>query len=281
MESGMNVKVGVSYNLFDGEELLPASIKAIRDKVHYINVVYQKISYLGNQASPNIEEKLQGMVKEGLIDELYLYEPILEIPARYNELAKRDIGLILAKHNSCDYFLSMDVDEFYDGTQFEEALKVIVDNNITTTAVNFTNYLKSPEYQIYGISGQVPFLIKIDRSIEQKHGRMYFPCFVDPTRKLNCPGRFWMFSPQHIVMHHMTTVRKDLLKKFGNTSETDTSKQPVKKLKLMQKSILDFNFDDCREFLQDFAISDGRVIRKVENNFNIKMEELCSQSKSY
>lgn len=274
MEKRANIKVGISYNLFDGEELLPASIKAIRDKVQYINIVYQKISYLGHPASPDIEEKLQKMMNEGLIDEIYLYEPILDLHPRYNELAKRDIGFILAKNNECDYFLGMDADEFYDGNEFQRALDYIVDSNITTSAVTYIEYLKSPEYQYQGIAGFVPFLIKIDRTIEQKHGVMYFPCFTDPTRNISCPGRFKLFPAQTIVMHHMSTVRKDLLKKYSNTSATNISEMPIEDLKLMQKTILDFDFNECKKLPEKFAIYNDKLVKKVSNQFNIDLYEL-------
>ena len=42
------MKLGVSYNVFDGEELLESSIKSIRDNVDHISVVYQTISNFGN-----------------------------------------------------------------------------------------------------------------------------------------------------------------------------------------------------------------------------------------
>ena len=38
------MKLGVSYNLWKGEELLKYSIKAIREHVDYIVVVYQNLS---------------------------------------------------------------------------------------------------------------------------------------------------------------------------------------------------------------------------------------------
>ena len=41
------MKVGISYNLFDGEELLEASIKSVRDNVDYISIVYQTESNFG------------------------------------------------------------------------------------------------------------------------------------------------------------------------------------------------------------------------------------------
>lgn len=274
-----NVKVGVSYNLFDGEELLPASIKAIRDKVQYINVVYQTTSNLGNPASPDIVEKLEIMKNEGLIDDLYHYEPILDIPPRFNEVAKRDIGLILAKHNNCDYFLCMDADEFYDGAQFESALNFIVNNEITASAVSIITYQKSPEYQLQGVhdislsetmfNAYVPFLIKIDKSIDQRHGFMYFPCYIDPTRRLYCDGKFRVFSLQEIAMHHMTTVRKDIMKKFSNTSEVTISQDSNGKAQKMSDLFTNFDFDASRELPEGYAFFNQCLFKKVENRFNI------------
>jgi hypothetical protein len=41
MEYPPEVKVGACYNVFDGEELLEASIRSIRGVVQYVCVVYQ------------------------------------------------------------------------------------------------------------------------------------------------------------------------------------------------------------------------------------------------
>ena len=38
------MKLGIAYNLFDGEELLVDSIKSIRNSVDYIIVIYQQVS---------------------------------------------------------------------------------------------------------------------------------------------------------------------------------------------------------------------------------------------
>ena len=45
------MKLGVSYNLFDGEELLENSIKCIRDSVDHISVVYQSTSNFGEKST--------------------------------------------------------------------------------------------------------------------------------------------------------------------------------------------------------------------------------------
>ena len=46
------MKLGISYNVFDGEELLEKSILCIRDQVDFISVVYQEKSNFGNQCDP-------------------------------------------------------------------------------------------------------------------------------------------------------------------------------------------------------------------------------------
>lgn len=290
MDESRGFKIGVSYNLFDGEELLPASIKAIREYVDYINVVYQTVSYFGNPASSDLVEKLEKMIKEGLIDELYHYNPVLEIDPRLNEVCKRNIGFELVKKNDCDYFLCMDVDEFYDGQRLEMIAKFMVLNDITTSAASIIRYHKHPECQMVGIhnfvkpnntlcNDYVPLLVKIDRSIQQKHGG-YFPCFVDPTRGISCPGRFRVFSAQEIAMHHMSNIRKDLVKKYQNTSNTVFSEKSLEELKNVEKGVFNFKFDDKHQIEKDFKIVGVNMYRKVENIFNIDVNSLSTNSVS-
>ena len=45
------MNLGVSYNFFNGEEHLLASIKSIRDSVDFVCLVYQNISNKGNNIS--------------------------------------------------------------------------------------------------------------------------------------------------------------------------------------------------------------------------------------
>ena len=40
-------KLGISYSVWDGEELLEASIKSVRENADYINVVWQRKSWHG------------------------------------------------------------------------------------------------------------------------------------------------------------------------------------------------------------------------------------------
>ena len=95
------MKLGVTYNIFDGEEMLFFSLRNLRPMVQHINVVYQTTSNFGNE-NPNLEEKLRMYERAGLIDFLHKYEPTLKKNedgslrwqnGQENEINKRNIGL--------------------------------------------------------------------------------------------------------------------------------------------------------------------------------------------
>ena len=59
------MKIGISYNLFDGEELLESSIKSIRNNVEYVSVVYQTISNFGNPCNEGLVPLLESLKEKG------------------------------------------------------------------------------------------------------------------------------------------------------------------------------------------------------------------------
>ena len=135
MDINGNIKkmvLGVSYNVFDGEELLEDSIKQIRSEVEHISVVYQTISNFGNKCDSELIPMLNNLVTQGLIDELFEYKPIVGIGGHYNEVTKRNIGLSLSIGAGCTHHMSMDSDEFYKTNQF----KLYVDNKVLERIVN-------------------------------------------------------------------------------------------------------------------------------------------------
>jgi len=277
-----NMKVGVSYNLFDCEELLEASIKCIRKNVNYINIIYQTISNYGNPASPELKDKLNKLKEKGLIDEIYYFEPNLKKTPHENEIKKRDLGLKLAKKHGCTHFMSMDADEFYDEEQFNKALNQIAIHNIKSSAVGIVEYLKEPENQILGAYAftpdeidlynyYVPFIIKISKFKKQRHGKGYFPCLTDPTRTLFHSGRFKLFSTHKIAMHHMSTVRLDLSKKYANSSLMDSEKKYQEQVKELQQEILNFDFEKNKKLPDNCSIFKGILVKKVENKFKIEL----------
>ena len=69
------MKLGACYNVFDGEELLEASILSIRDSVDFIVIVYQTVSNFGYSCDKGLLPLLEGLLRKGLVQELVHYTP--------------------------------------------------------------------------------------------------------------------------------------------------------------------------------------------------------------
>jgi len=249
------MKLAISYNLFDGEELLEASIKSVRDSADHINVIYQKISNWGEPCSNSLEDLLSDLLKKKLIDKIHKYSP-KNTSAGKNELYKRNIGLQIAKTKLCSHFLTMDCDEFYQKKQFDEAKKFIISNKIMASSCKFINYIKKPTWQIQEIPKMyIPFIAKIN-FLSYLSRKSYFPVLVDPTRKMNGDKKFKFFEENDLRMEHMNMVRKDILKKYNNSSSRKYIEQ-----EFIQKVI-------SYEFPNKFF---GSNVFEVENVFNIKI----------
>jgi hypothetical protein len=216
------MKLGLSYNLFDGEELLEYSIKPIRDSVDYISVVYQLVSNHGNPCSENLENLLLDLKNRGLIDEIVLYTPKIENwihreRASINETEKRNIGLELSRSNGCTHHMTIDTDEFYTTEQFNYMKRVMFEGNFDSAVCNHCQYYKDSIYMLRNKEGEfVTTIQKINDYTKYVYKIDYFVP-VDPTRKTNNQN-CRVFSRNEVEMHHMSFVRKDIKKKMTNSS---------------------------------------------------------------
>lgn len=221
-----SMKLGVAYNLFDGEELLEYSIKSIRKNVDFICIIWQKISNHGEKCNDGVEELLDRLVSEGLVDKLYLYEPNIVNTsgenASHNETKKRNIGLDLCKENGCNYYMTIDTDEFYTDEQFKFMKKEMLTGDYGTGYCQHRQYYYDSIYQLkYPEKEYVATIEKITPNTKYVYN---VPCVVsvDPTRKTNnvtennLPYR--IFSRKECEMHHMSFIRKDIKKKLWNHS---------------------------------------------------------------
>jgi len=249
------MKLGITYNLFDGEELLEYSVKSVRECAEHINIVYQTTSNWGEKASENIEDILSDLIKRKLVDKIFKYHP-KKTSAGKNELKKRNIGLNICKINFCSHFLNMDCDEFYIKEQFNNAKKFIIDNDIYSSSCSFANFIKKPIWKIEQKTPMyVPFIAKINL-FSLINRKKYFPVLVDPTRKLNGSKKFKYFEADELEMQHMWAVRNDLNKKFNNSSSKKFTTQEY------INEIINYEFPN--------KIYNSNVI-EVENKFNIKI----------
>jgi hypothetical protein len=209
------MKLGVSYNVFDGEELLEGSINQIRSEVDYISVVYQTISNFGDKCDENLIKHLEDLKSKGLVNEIYEFFPS-SFNGSSNEKSKRNIGLNLSKNNGCTHHMSMDTDEYYDLEQFKYLKRIMVEGNFDSSACQMMTYYKEPIYRLEPKEEYfVSLIFKIRDGIE--FNSVGFPVVVDPTRRMVC-GNFKKFTRSEIEMHHMSYVRKNINKKMNNSS---------------------------------------------------------------
>eukprot|EP00669_Euglena_mutabilis_P003716 TRINITY_DN1472_c0_g1_i1.p1 TRINITY_DN1472_c0_g1~~TRINITY_DN1472_c0_g1_i1.p1 ORF type:complete len:309 (-),score=94.35 TRINITY_DN1472_c0_g1_i1:215-1108(-) len=241
------MKLGVAYNVFDGEELLEASILSVKQCVDYICVVYQTTSNFGLPCDSKLEGFLNALQSKGLVDELVKYEPrtfprdekraltspyaslgavgesVSDIGDQFlNELTKREIGRQRCEGAGCTYFMSMDCDEFYLRDELRKVKSFMEDNPIYDGCACLMRYFyKSPRFELLplDIRNHVPLMYKIRKGTRFLLAHPY-PCLVDPTRALSGVQRFKIFERSFVQMYHYSFVRRPagIVSKLRNVS---------------------------------------------------------------
>jgi len=219
------MKLGVSYIVFDGIELLEHSIKQIRKHVDHVQVIYQTSSWFGHPLKPEDLIALNSLKMRGVIDELTRFVDFVPLKdalansiakAKSYEKKKRELGLKSALKKGCTHYLCMDVDEFYQEDQFVAAKSEIEKNDYGLTAVRFINYVNLPTLHRGYDPSRVPFICKIGESSFMT-SRFFVKC--DPTRGIASPVKTTHeFDAEKITMHHMESIRKDLKTKYAATT---------------------------------------------------------------
>lgn len=231
------MKLGVSYIVFDGVELLEHSIKQIRKHVDYVQVIYQSSSWFGHQIKNEDLLTLNSLKLSGLVDDLTKFSDFVPLKdslansiakAKAYEKEKRELGLRSALRKGCTHYLCMDVDEFYLEDQFAFAKEEIEKNDYGLTAVKFINYVNVPTLHRGYDSSRVPFICKIGSSSSMT-SRFFVKC--DPTRGISSRvNSTHEFDPEMITMHHMETVRRDLKTKYEATTRAIFKRSNTKDL---------------------------------------------------
>lgn len=211
--------LSAAFNFFDGGELLPHSVAAIRPYVDHLSIVTQDLSNFGHPQSSRSKIALDELAGSHMVDIFETYEPDLSLGGGRNEFAKRHIGWELALAAGCDSVIFMDVDEFYVGHEFSLARKIFEESGYHSSTVRFHNYYQRPTLRTREPVGYVPFICRLSEHHEYGVERPY-P--VDLTRAVaSNANAHHLFPPTEIVMHHMTGVRHDLQEKLVNSSQND------------------------------------------------------------
>lgn len=208
-------KLGVSYNAFDGVELLPGAIRSLGVVVDYVCVVYQTVSNFGDPLPRQDLRLLELYRRDNPHVQFVEYRPP-SMGGHANELAKRNIGLRLCADAGCTHFMTADVDEYYVPEQLDAAFTRVVDDGFDSSACQMQTYWKTPDFVLWPPETYyVPLIYKLDhRRFDMSHR---WSVSADPTRRLN-PGRLLLFDRPSIEMHHLTAVRRDYKLKLTNSS---------------------------------------------------------------
>lgn len=244
------MKLGVSINLFNGEELLESCVKNIRPFADKIVVVFQTVSNFGTHENKNVELLVHRMKEEGLIDCYIFHTPSQDFEGLdeetktlitsmrnnfhgvnydesvyygvYNELSKRNKGLEYLRSEGCTHVMDMDTDEFYKHDQLTEALKEVDEGGYDAgfaqmrTFYRFANCELTPPETYY-----VPFIYKIKpTSVFEQVDNKDFPVMTDGKRRIRTRYPI-IFGRDELEMYHYSYVRADresMYSKFQNCS---------------------------------------------------------------
>jgi hypothetical protein len=266
------MKLGVTYNIFDGEEMLFFSLRNLRPMVDHINVVYQTISNFGNE-NENLEEQLHKYERAGLIDKLYKYEPTFEKNddgtikwqnGQLNEIEKRNIGLGICRAFGCDTMMTLDCDELYDPEEFKWAKEDFENGGYDTSFAKMSTFYKEPIYRLFPKEEYfAPLFFKIRQDTKFGYEMPFYPVQLDPTRKVKA-GYARIYEREEIEMQHFAYVRNSIERKVINSSSQSDAIS-------MQKVIHHYN---NFKGIKDNALLIGGQnfgLIKVENKFNIEL----------
>jgi len=214
------MKLGLSYNLFDGEELLEYSLDAIKSSVDYISVVVQEVSNHGAKCSDGLLDYLLMLKAKKVINEVCVYVPTFSsnpVQASLNETFKRNIGLELSRHNNCTHHMSIDTDEFYTLQQFAYMKNKLAQENFETGFCQHCQYYKDSIYMLKVKEQEFVPTIELIKPTTKYIFKEKPVIPTDPTRQTT-NNKPYTFSRNEVEMHHLSFVRKDIRKKLTNSS---------------------------------------------------------------
>ena len=239
------MRLGVCYNVWDSEELLEASVRAVRHRADYVCVVWQRVSHFGLACHPGLPGLLQRLVSAGLVDELVEFTPrtnytkeekmALTAPTSdqdnlgckvtdisehfFSELAKREIGRRYCLGRKCTHFMSMDADEFYLPEQLDNAAQEMLARNLDASACKMRYFFRRPEWELLPRDdvNHVMMICKCSWTMPLRLACPY-PVLMDPTRKVYHAERFHVFTRADVEMWHFSYVRRDIRSKLKNVS---------------------------------------------------------------
>jgi hypothetical protein len=274
------MKLGIAYNIYDGQEMLPFAVENLRFYAHKIFVIYQEVSNFGNR-NPDLMPMLKELESRGLVDKLIPFTPSLEKnndgsinwkSGCYNEIKKRQLGLEVARVNGCDTYMTLDCDELYDCGQFKWAMEDFERGGYDTSFTKLLTYYKKPTLQVTPPeTWYQPLFYKIKKDTEFVFINEY-PVNTDQTKKVKA-GHCRVYKENEIIQHHFAYVRHNLNSKVINSSSQSDKKS--------QEEVI-YHFDNWKGVKDGALFNGGKKfgLKEVENIFKIDITQPFWKSKN-
>lgn len=262
------MKLGISYVIFEGEELLEYALRPIRNQVDFVSVVCADISHIGERRGPDLREHLEKLKSERLIDSIIDQEYDARKTWRENEIGIRRLGLEASRHAGCSHHLAADVDEFYESGQFKYVKGE--SEGWDGSVVYLENYYKSPNWLVTPWQKHmVSFIFPVENELEMGE----FPHPVEPTRRLKRFDRLRKFAREEFIVHHMSFVRRDMMRKLRNSPNISSDKigqfsSQYNTYQVGERLILppDFSFKRTRYQFNNFGIPEELWDRQIQQD---------------
>jgi hypothetical protein len=252
------MKLAACYTVFDGAELLEASMKAIESQVDFFVICWQHKSNNGNRIKASDLAKVHRLRGDNII--IVQYEPNIG-NAKQKERDKHNKMIQVAREYGATHFLMAACDHFYLDYEFEFAKRLceVMDWDATFTAMY--TYYKDPTWQLTPIETYfMPFICKLypETRIERIPR---FPLLVDPSVQMNTWIKYYLFKEFEIMLHHYSMIRKDIEGKFKNAA---SPWRPAQVAEFTQEwNGYDINGNPGVKYFQ------GRKIKVVNDYFNL------------
>jgi hypothetical protein len=252
------MKLLASFTVFNGLELLEASIRNILPHVDEVQLCWQGTSNKGEQRAC-VDVFCRSLAGGNVT--LLEFVPDLAVNTKRNEAAKLQMRIDYAKRNGFTHILPMACDHFYTGEQMEWAKSDIMANGHDLTHTVMFTYYKRPTWRVDPMEDYYcPFIteVKSDTTVGPVSG---YPLRVDPSTQVGPFNKWRLYKPDEVLLHHYSMVRVDVAEKFRNAAASIRWKPEQ-----VERFITDF---DRAELGMPVAYFGGRVLVEAEDLFNL------------
>jgi hypothetical protein len=268
------------YNIFDGCELLEASLtNAKNNNVDTNIVVYQEISYYGNKiVDYDINEVIHYLEKKKLIDKSIKYTPSKicsnSYQAKQMESLKYTIGLSYVKEQKIDYFAPRAADEFFIREEFIDAVNFMMNENYLRLFCSIKTYSDIDKQDIKPTDSVNSVVLYktiypddlILGKFEECYGRYIGKNYTKPKWLIDNVVGYGVlrdYFSKTLYMHHYRLTRLNLITKIQNSSIQNknflksqiNNIEKIKKNTNISKNIFDIDIEKFKRlFVKDIVL---------------------------